>query len=443
MSFFPWLEFDTGQIAFATAALWTFLCVVLGVLGCFKREGYEQVRAAVLAQLHLAAQRGLPLVPALHALGTDLQKQGVYAPSSPGRLVMAMVIPPYGAYLVFLLLMTDARSLGERGPRSRYRMLLAVVFPPFGLYAVCTGLARWLIRRRRHMESVLVWDIAAGLQEGQLGPALRSAKAAFPEPLPTLLDEAHRRGALTETLAELQRVGALQERFRGELRSRLTYPLVILTGVELVALFVLTVCFPRLQLQTAIGGPTAMAFVSWLPWLLIVGAPLVLFALWLGAGVIGGRGLASPSLRRWLPFAAHSERIAARVLLGRQLAALLRAGVPLPDGLRALETLGQGPGWDLERAARLAEEGASAASALAQAGALPKDALARLAHGAGSAEHALEAVAEQAEAELRRRMDTLSMASTPLAILTVGTLVASVYIPVLTTLQRTTSAFLW
>src|SRR4051812_41659048 len=108
-----WTAIDPQAAVWLDVAAATIGVAIVYAILAVAREGHELVRRRVLEQLALAAGRGLPLVPALLALGRDLV------------------------------------ATGPRGPVFR-------------------RLARW----QRAKDRELVDDIAAHLQEGDLAKAL-------------------------------------------------------------------------------------------------------------------------------------------------------------------------------------------------------------------------------------------------------------------------------
>lgn len=375
-----WRDADPSDLAPLVALAGFLFLVIVWVVAVIGRESRELVRRRVLAQLALATERGLPLVPALQALAHDLER-------------------PFGRRFAWI--------------------------------------AFW-VRRQRRRDAEEIADVAAVLQEGDLGKALAEAPRCFPAPLPELLGTAEREGTLGPALAAVRDLDGEAERFRAQVRSRLVYPVAVLAGVSQPAAFLLVFALPKLDLIGETLGeavPPAVALASAVRPVVSLAVPLLLLGLWLAAAALVPGSRAARLLRVW-PFRRVRESTRA-ALLARTLAAFLRAGATVPEALRAA---GEGD------AARRASEGASLAAALSEGRALPASTAASLetaTRGDAPLARALEVLAEEETLENRARVEALARAVLPLALAALGLLVASYYWPTFLQLQSLRRVVLW
>jgi type II secretory pathway component PulF len=377
-----WQDFVSNEVAILLSFLAIVIVgVLLVVLPIHARRGRDLVRRSVLAQLELATSRGLPLMPALEALAGDFARR--IPPARPGCL----------------------------------DILLFPFLPRLAL--------RFFFNRNRSRGLEAINDVGAVLREGDLRKALEAAPAYFPAPLPELLGAAENQGALGPTLAAVGELEAASERFRADVRGRLVYPVGLLIVVELVG--VLVVLGTRSLVEnvrpTVVPDAKLSALLAVQP-LIICLAPLLLAALWTAAGAfVPGEGVVSRSLRR-LPFVARPHGLARVSLYARTIGAFLRSGATLPEALRAASP----DAFDV--AANRASEGAGLARALEGSEVVPRDAASFLATaGDGAPAETLAALAGWAEGEHRERVGALARAVVPLALVVLGTLVASIYWP--------------
>lgn len=316
-----------------------------------RRTGDGLVRDALLSQLGLAVERGLPLEEALLALGQDLERRGAGGP-----------LGPVAGFLTF----TQA----------------------------------WAERRHLRAAAATIFDVAAELRDGgPLGRALaRAGDGVVPPADRKALDAAAAQGGLGPALRGLRALSSEGARLRETLRGSLVYPSIVLGIVLAGAWFIAVVVGPKMAELTdalsATGSRRTVELLGGVHQLLSLAAPLLAVVLWIGAsGALAMRLTWPERLASWLlPPVRRVREAVERGRRARLLAALLRAGVPLPDALRAAAPVLPSPEAAV-RAAGRAAEGAPADEALVLAGAL------RAGGPGGDPAGRLEAAGRTAEAD--------------------------------------------
>jgi type II secretory pathway component PulF len=346
-----------------------------------RRRAAEALRRLVLSQLLLAARRGLPLSRALAALGEELDRRGS---PDPTRLV----------------LLDPLLALPRRFER---------------------GGARWQARA--------VHDLAGDLERSEdLHCLSRVPGPAFPAPLPQLLVQAQRRGALLATLEELVALDDDALRLRGAVRGSLLYPVWLLVVCFACALFVEAVVWDKLleiKASIAPGASPLLDAVTALRRSLLVGLPLAVGWLWLVAGaLVTDRG----GLARRLPGARWLQAGFTRARTLGLLRAQLRCGAPLAEALRVLALSRLAPDGAVERAVAAAQEGAGLRDALPAGGLARLADLERLPASGDQELPALDLLARAAAREATTRVDRAAAAALPLLLGLLGLLVACSYV---------------
>lgn len=373
-----WLDVGAGVYVLGLVGL----ALVFGLVVALRRRGRhrdaEALRGLTLHQLLLAARRGLPLEPTLHALARELEERARPAP----------------------------------GPRA------------FRLFGWLSGW-RSLLRRTHRRRASLVFDAAVALREGGLEAAARGLGDAFPAPLPRLLGAAERRGSLLATLEELVARDEAALAFRSAVRAGLLYPACVLLFCFWPWSFYQSVIAPKFAeiMRSTGGSPAGVDLLASVQGVLGFAAPAFFVGAWLAAGLLApGGGPLRRGLRRGLPWVRGAAALAERARLCRLVAAYVRAGVPAAEALRELAALGAADDARLEEAARRAAEGADVASALAGAGLLAGEPV-----PAPEPEVALRLLAAEHEDRYRARLDGAARLATPLGVLVVGAVVATCY----------------
>lgn len=273
--------------------------------------------------------------------------------------------------------------------------------------------------------------------------ALHAQGSVFPEMMANMVAAGEVGGTLEEVLASLAEHFRKEEAAVSQLQASLTYPAIVLAVACAAVLFLMWFVVPRfLALFETLGAPLplptrVLAAVSGFLrrfWYL---APLVALAL---AGV--GRGLRSRRGAReaWerfllkLPLVGPLLVCQAWSRTGRTLAAMLRAGVPLPVALavarRAAANLVLRE--TLARAETSVQQGRGLAAGFVPGPFVPRMVTEMVAVGeeSGVLDQMLEKVAETFEAEAERLSQRLVSLVEPAVIVLLGVLVGGIMISI-------------
>jgi general secretion pathway protein F len=327
-------------------------------------------------------------------------------------------------------------SLGRRGVSTRELLVLTQELST--LLAAGLPLDRSLASLAELSENpVLRTAVTEVLHAVQGGKSLAEALAQHPKVFPALYVNMVRAGEIGGFLDQvLQRLAEYLERaqtLRDDLRSALTYPLLLTGVMGFSMVFLLTYVLPRFTDLFA-GSGRALP----LPTQLLLGVSALLtdywWALLLGtaAAVLGVRYyIATPRGR----FVWDQWRLRILVLgdlmrkvevagLARTLGTLLRSGVPMLQALGIVrEVIGnQVIARAITEVEVGAREGAGIAAPLGRTGVLPSLALQMITVGeeTGRLDEMLIAVAEHLDKEVRNRIKRLVSLLEPVLILVTG-----------------------
>lgn len=281
-------------------------------------------------------------------------------------------------------------------------------------------------------------------QGASLADAMRAHPKIFSDLYINMVAAGEASGSLDVVLARLAEYSEASVRLRGQLISKLTYPLLMaLIGSGIVAgLFVGVI--PRIR-------KIFVSFDKELPWLteFMLGISDFLLGYWwlvlmLLAGAIYG-------LRRWVqtpagrytwhgwklrvPIFGKINRLVAVSRFCRTFATLLTSGVPILTAVGIVKTVVENDVLSaaIETAGRNIAEGQSIAEPLKASGEFPPLVLHMIAVGekTGELEPMLGKVADAYDSQVERSLSTLTAALEPLIILTMGGVVMLVALSVL------------
>ncbi len=288
-------------------------------------------------------------------------------------------------------------------------------------------------------------DILQAVQRGKsLAEGLAEHSEIFPPIYVNMVKAGEAGGVLDTVLARLVEYQERMEQLKEELRSALTYP-VVLTAVSLLSVvFLITYVMPKFagifaDIGAALPLPTrALLFLSdamtsaWMiPLALVIGGGSVL-------GVSYVRTRRRSSYDQWklrLPILGDIIRKIEVGRFARTLGTLLRSGVPMLQSLEitrqiATNTVIAGCVADVQVGVR---EGAGVARPLGQAGVFPPMAIQMIAVGeeTGKLDEMLVKVADHFDREIRARMKRLTGLLEPALILLMGVMVGAIVISML------------
>ncbi len=286
----------------------------------------------------------------------------------------------------------------------------------------------------------MLLDIAEALREGEsFADALDDHPRLVPAVYRGMVRSAEETGNLDEVLDQLSEYLERDLDTRQEIRSALTYPVVILLFAMFTVVVLAGWVIPRFevffgQFGATLPLPTRMllattAFVGTWWWALLAGGAAV------GAGLaaIGARPRGRAAFDRLLlsfPVAGEAVRHAIVERFCRTLGSMVHAGVPLPDAM-AVATAGTNNAvfvraLDEARAELL--EGAGIAEPIADTGLFPSSIvqMVRAGEDTGTLDEQLRNAATFFERELRFRIKHLTSLFEPFVIAVVGALVGFV-----------------
>ncbi len=287
----------------------------------------------------------------------------------------------------------------------------------------------------------------------QAGDAFSKALAAHPRLFSSLLVSMVRVGETGGLLGRvLEQMAAWMEHedeVRGEIRSAMAYPLMIVAlGIVTVIVLVsfvlprITIIFAGMEadlpLPTRILMGTAGFMGRWW-WLTLLGAGLAALAV--------ARGLKTATGRQWrdraalhLPLFGALARKASVARLSRACAAMLASGVPLMDALRVLKGIAGNAlmAATVEQTIEGVTRGQSLARTLGQSPYFPASVVHLLGVGerSGRLSEMFERVAETFERQMRQQIKILLNLLSPALIIVLAVVVAFIAISILLPIFR-------
>lgn len=188
-----------------------------------------------------------------------------------------------------------------------------------------------------------LFEVSEGLRAGEtLSAAFGRHPAIFPKFYIDMLKSAELTGRLDVVLSQLSGYIERDLDAKQKIRSALAYPLIIV-GMSLVTVVVMTVfVIPRFQsffesLGAELPLPTRILiavtnFLTNYWWAVVGGIALLALLLYLSAKTEGGKSLLDRTILR-LPVVGEIVRFAIIERFCRILAAMVQAGVPLPEAM--------------------------------------------------------------------------------------------------------------
>jgi len=303
--------------------------------------------------------------------------------------------------------------------------------------------------RARRILSELLESLKAG---SSLSDALASRRDVFPDIMISMVRVGEAGGALDQVLARLAELFEEQNKLRGEVRSALAYPaLVLLLGVASTALL-LTFVIPKFVLMFE-GVGEALP----LPTRMLIGISQVFGAYWwlMAVGLVvlvGGLRIAFrrravkmawDRLKLRIPWAGRLARQAAIARFARTLGTLARADVPIVEALNVV----QAAAGNAVVAAAIADmasrvqAGESLADLMRQSGVFPPLPVQMVAVGeeTGHLDQMLLRVAEAYEQEVAISTRLMTSMLAPVLILCVAGVVAFMIVSLVLPIFRLTA----
>lgn len=286
--------------------------------------------------------------------------------------------------------------------------------------------------------------------------AALQAQAGIPRQYVHTIAAGEASGSLPDVLQRLAEQLEVRQTLQRQLRSALSYPLIVLViALAVVSVMMIWVVPAFDSMFTSLGGqlPAATRWVLSLSHAVTTGWPVGMLLVGLavvGAGVTGryprGRRLALDLLWR-LPWWGHLHRLSCQARWTRTLATLSAAGLPLTDALLHLEGTSGHPCFDAatRHIRRALVNGQSLTRSLARFGpqrSRPQDPelfsgmmlhMIHIGEESGSLDTLLERAAQQLEHDVSLRVAALSRLVEPSVMVVlgglVGGLVIALYLP--------------
>ena len=293
----------------------------------------------------------------------------------------------------------------------------------------------------KKMQEVLA-DMQRRLRTGSsFGDAISAQNKVFPGYYIAVVRAAELTGRLDDALEELSGYMEREVAAKRELKSALTYPVIVFCLAIIAVIIMAAYVLPKFKdfyrgLGAHLPLPTRMLLNftdfmgQWWPVILLVFAVLVL----VGVGVLGGeRGkLRRDTLMLRLPAVGNLVHLAAIERFCRVLGALVHTGVPLPDAVQvsAESTNNRVFQAKLSTAREAMMRGEGLARPIAATGIFPPAArqMIRVGESTGSLDTQLHNAAVFYERELTFRLKRFTDMFEPAIILVVGGMVAFVAI---------------
>ncbi|MEQ8766893.1 MAG: type II secretion system F family protein [Planctomycetota bacterium] len=295
--------------------------------------------------------------------------------------------------------------------------------------------------------------IVAERLKGEIGRGLSLADALAKHPrvfTPVycgVVKAGEKSGSIDLALRDLAAYLSWQDALRGEVRKAVSYPLLLVSGIVALAIFMMTIIAPRFEdLLAAVGGETPASATFFFEgsrafresWELLLALALT----GLGCFWLSGR---APLLRQWrdglivrLPLVGPVAREVALSRFARNLSVLLRSGVSVPQAMSQTRRLVGNA--SLEKAlivsGRSVERGETIHDSLEATGAFPPLVMTMIGVGeiAGRLTETLETVTEYYDQSAKRAIEKMLAASGPLLTVLLGVLVTWIAITVFSTL---------
>lgn len=298
------------------------------------------------------------------------------------------------------------------------------------------------------MKATLV-DVAGSVREGRsFAEALSRHPAVFSNIYVALVAAGERSGKLDTVLRDLVTDLEWREEMRSQARQATVYPLVLLSALVLLVVFLLGFVLPRFfaifeEAQIPLPGPTLALITAsdllrgywWLEILLVIGAAVTLKLVFSNPA----SALEAEKILMRLPLLGDLRKKIALARFSRAFSLMLFAGVGVPEALRLLEGVVGNAFLAREISAarrRIVDEGSRITDAFARSGAFPPLILQMLDVGetAGRLDDSLGKVAtyygKEVPASVKRLISILEPVMLVSVALVIAVVVLAVYLPI-------------